>query len=94
MVKEKPSEHKIVLQFCNFAETGVGFLIPHAVCHVYRLLGQSHRELPVFGPIFHLLFPILGLVYMRSIRVITNMQNRPLLSKDTNNITNQVIAIL
>src|SRR5271170_6297437 len=36
-------------------------LISRAVCHVYGLLGQSHRELPVFGPIFHSLFPILGL---------------------------------
>ena len=40
---------------------------------MYGLLGQSYRELPVFGPIFYLLFPILGLAHTRSGRVITNI---------------------
>ena len=40
--------------------------------HVTHVLRKEIRMI-LFGPIFHSLFPILGLAHTRSIRVITNM---------------------
>ena len=54
----------------NVATTGVGRHVGALACREHM---QPLLKVPLFGPIFHSLFPILGLAHTRSIRVITNM---------------------